>query len=483
MIRGFHVLTIIKNHWSQATVFSRFVLTFAVAFIFLGLLAASFWVMREDYQILFSELNPQDASSMVSELERMKVPYKLADDGATILVEKDAVYKTRLKLMGKGLNLQGSVGFEIFNNSEFGMTEFAQKVNYQRALQGELARTIMGFEEIKSARVHLVMPESGLFKRQSAKPKASVSVVVRDDEGLSKGQISGIQRLVAASVPEIDPTEVTVIDQRGVAVSKQFIAEDNNGSVQDRLDIKKQLEEYMTRKIVSVVDKVVGPGKAIVSVDATLNYDQVKIVKEDVVPLPNTIGQEIGAITKRKETVQSGGSWSGETYKSSNSGPAASTLEVEYSNSRRVEQVLSSPGNILRLSVGVLLPDISDQVKIAKLKELVSMAAGIDPSRGDGLAVYGVELPVVANESPVAIPAPSMATTPLAQPQQADSFSASQLSFSTSQWSYFLMGLVIAGIFMTLHTRRRSTSMARLKEDERAQLLEEVSQWTQTREI
>lgn len=472
------MLTIIKNHWNKTTIFNRLALSFALALIVVGFAAASFWVMHEDYQILFSELNPQDASAMVNELERMKVPYKLADDGTTIQVEKDAVYKTRLKLMGKGLNLQGSVGFEIFNNSEFGMTEFAQKVNYQRALQGELARTIMGFEEIKFARVHLVLPESGLFKRQSAKPKASVSVVVRDNASLSKEQISGIQRLVAASVPEINPTEVTVIDQRGVAVSRPFAAEGDSSEIQGRLDIKKQLEEYMTRKIASVVDKVVGPGKAIVSVDVTLNYDQVKVVKEDVVPLPNTVGQEVGAITKRKEMIQGSNNWNDvEGRRANNWEPSASTLEVEYSNSRRVEQVLSSPGSILKLSVGVLLPDISDQVKIAKLKEMVSMAAGINASRGDGLAVYGVELPIADNNTPSVAPTPSIVVTPIGQPGA--SMKSPQFTLPAFKWIYFVIGALIAIGFFTLLKRQRSESIPRLNDVERAKLLEEVTRWTQ----
>ena len=136
------------------------VLLIIAAFVTLGT-----WLLRTDYQVLFADLAPQDASTMVSELEKLKTPYRLSNGGNTILVPADIVHKTRLKLVGKDLPLRGAVGFELFNDSEVGMTEFAQKVNYQRALQGELTRTILAIEDVLSARVHLVLSEQGLFKK------------------------------------------------------------------------------------------------------------------------------------------------------------------------------------------------------------------------------------------------------------------------------------------------------------------------------
>src|SRR5262245_1063357 len=164
--------------------------------------------MRDDYQVLFADLDPQDGASIVAELDRMKIPYRVADNGSTVLVDRESVHKTRLKLMGKGVNLKGTVGFELFNNSDFGMTEFAQKINYQRAMQGELARTIMSLDEVKLARVHLVVPESGLLRRGTAKPKASVTLALRPGAKLRPEQILGIQRLVAAGVAELEPSSV-----------------------------------------------------------------------------------------------------------------------------------------------------------------------------------------------------------------------------------------------------------------------------------
>ncbi|MGY1490775.1 flagellar basal-body MS-ring/collar protein FliF [Methylobacillus pratensis] len=472
----------LKNQWQQSSLAKRFVVLLGLLAV-VGLLAGgTYWSFKEDYQVLFSDLNGQDASAMVTELDRLKVPYQLADDGATILVEASEVYKTRLKLMGKGLNLNGSVGFEIFNNSEFGMTEFAQKVNYQRALQGELARTIMAFDEVKAARVHLVLPESGLFRRQNSKPKASVSIHLKDGNMLSPEQVFGIQRLVAASVAEITPAEVTVVDHHGVAVTKQLVGPQAEAALHERLDIKKQLEDYMARKVVNVVDRVFGPGKAIVSVDVALNYDQVKVTREDVVPLPETSGQEVGAIVRRKESIQGEEQWDSvnniQTQERANRWmPNSTQTEVEYLNSKRVEQVLSAPGNVARLNVGVLVPETEDKVKLAKLKEMISMVAGIDASRGDGVVVYGVDM-MQAQALPESTnnvggsDAEEWAGQEALQKQEVAAGAIS--SIKVWQWIAGLVVILLAGIALM---QSRKPQKSRLTAAQRSQLLAELNEW------
>ena len=473
------LLDVIKRNWEESDYLKKSLIVAGLLALIVLLALGTMWVVRDDYQILFSDLNPQDAAAMVGELEKLKTPYKLADDGKTILVEGDTVYKTRLKLMGKGLNLQGSVGFEIFNNAEFGMTEFAQKVNYQRALQGELARTIMGFEEIKSARVHLVLPESGLFKRENAKPKASVSIAMKDDAVLTPDQIFGIQRLVAASVPEINPSEVTVVDQRGVAVTKQLFSDDGNAQLPEKLEMKKQVEDYMVRKILNVVDRVAGPGKAIVSVDVSLNYDQSKLLKEDIVPMANSFGQDVGAVTRRRESSQGGGAGIQDNLIPGGSGRTSST-EVEFSNSRRIENVLSSRGNILRLNVGVLLPSDYDPVKLAKLKEMVAMAVGINASRGDGLVVYSVDLPEPSSAQPTNAAIGVTADLPILQTEKMKMDRKSSLDIPKNAW---LLGLGLLVLMLLIYLiQRNGSKREELKSPpmdsiEREKLLSEISQW------
>jgi flagellar M-ring protein FliF len=359
-----------------------FVLALVAILILAG--GAALWALRTDYRPLFTDLDPQDAAAIASELDRLKIPYAVGDDGASILVAKDSVHATRLKVMGKGLELKGTVGFEIFNNTDFGMTEFAQKVNYQRALQGELARTISALDEVRSARVHLVLPETGLLRRGGVRPKASVTLSVRGTRKLSGEQIEGIQRLVAASVPEMVPAAVTVLDQQGIALSRPADAA-RIGGVQ--LDAKREMEAYLVRKVVAVLDKALGPGRGIVSVDVDLDEDQVKVTREDILPGATSNG----VVVRRRETTQRAASGDVEAGPVSGrrraSPPTAATEEIEYAHGRKVEQIVTNPGSVRRISVGVLLPADVDADRAEGLKRVIAMAVGLDPARGDGIAI------------------------------------------------------------------------------------------------
>lgn len=474
--------------WKGASTAARGALLAGVLAVLVLFGVGAFRLTQQDYDVLFADLNAQDAASMVKELDRMKVPYRLSDEGATILVERALVYKTRLGLMGKGLDLHGAVGFEIFNEADFGMTEFAQKVNFQRALQGELARTIMAFDEIRQARVHLVLPETGLFKRQSAQPKASVSLLMKGDAALAADRISGIQRLVAASVPGIRPEDVTIVDHRGVALSRSLPTGDSDVGVPARWEAKQKVEEYLARKIVAVLDRAVGPGKAIVSVDASINYDQLKVTREDVVPAGSDMQ---GALVRRRESRQGAGSLDlltgsqGSNEGGSVPGPVSSTTELEFLNGRRVEQAVYAPGGIHRLSVGVLVPEVSDPVELAKLREMVAMAAGINSSRGDALAVYHVTVPAQGTN---AIEGERLDAQPL---DGQEAFAAGgdvrndlhdiprrgSVHPEVPDWALPALLLVAAVAVLACAVRVRRLTPRRLSPDARARMLAEISDW------
>ncbi|MFV1922187.1 MAG: flagellar basal-body MS-ring/collar protein FliF [Methylotenera sp.] len=464
------------------TVFIAMLILLLAIFLYLAT-----WALSDNYQVLFSDLNAQDASSMIAELERSKTPYQLADNGTTILVDADSVYKTRLKLVGKGLNLNGSVGFELFNNAEFGMTEFAQKVNYLRALQGELERTITGFDEIKLARVHLVLPESGLFKRKGAVPKASVTVTVKDGAELTLNQVSGIQKLVSASVPEVTASEVTVVDQRGVALTKNFIGNNDEAFISQRLEVKKELESYMTQKLARVLDRVVGPGKAIVTVDISLNYDQVKVTKEEVMPLPNTEGQLIGAVAKKRTSYQIdqnqiSNSLDDELISSINVEPSkATTSEIDYINNRRVEQVLSSPGAINKLSVGILVPNVTDTEKLAKIKEVVEMTAGVSANRGDGVVVHNIDMAEIQDKPDSTF---EKVITEEIQPLPAKSKKMNNIfesdlikNFLFLNWKTLLYICILCAILLYFVFRKKKETVAAINKEKRDKLLNEINVW------
>jgi flagellar M-ring protein FliF len=426
---------------------------------------AAVWILRDDYQPLFTDLQASDAAAITTELERQKLPYKLGDEGATVLVPADAVHATRLRVMGKGLDLKGTVGFEIFANSDFGMTEFAQRINYQRALQGELARTIMAFEEVKTARVHVVLPETGVFRKSAVRPKASVTLVMRNERRLLPEQIQGIQRLVAAAVPEMDPAAVTVLDQQGVALSRRAdaAAEGDGG-----LDAKKEVEGYLARKVVAVLDKALGPGQAIVSVDVTLGHDHVKVTREDVLSAPG------GAIVRRRETTQPASGFgaalspAGDTIKSN---AAATTSEVEYQLGRKVEQVVSAPGGVRRISVGVLLPSHIETQQAESLRDVIAMAVGLNPVRGDGIALSWVS----PREAKPAVPsAPAELKPPVrTRPMEAQRFDWWLAAAAAA------LALAAALLVLLAKRRRRPGGAATLSPKEREEMLSRLKEWTQ----
>ena len=182
-------------------------------------LVVYFAAVRVPYAVLFSNLRPADAAAIVQDLDKKKIAYRLRDSGATVLVPEPLVDSTRLAVMGEDLPIKGAVGFELFNKSDMGLTEFAQRINYQRALQGELARTIMTMEGVDVARVHLSLPEPSVFRDDHRPPKASATVTMRPGRALTSAAVAGIRRLIAAAVTDLDLSDVVILDGQGNILS------------------------------------------------------------------------------------------------------------------------------------------------------------------------------------------------------------------------------------------------------------------------
>ncbi len=210
------------------------------------LIAVYLLVLRQPYDVLFDGLRPADAATIVAELDKKKVPYRLKDRGATILVPKDKVDGTRLGIMSEDLPIKGTVGFELFNKSDMGLTEFAQKINYQRALQGELARTIMTIDVVDAARVHLSLGEQTIFRDDRRPPKASVTLIPRLGKQLEPGIVRGIQRLVAAAVPELEAANVVILDAHGELLSSDAAV---GGVAPAAPDQKQAIEQFYAARV------------------------------------------------------------------------------------------------------------------------------------------------------------------------------------------------------------------------------------------
>lgn len=212
--------------------------------------AVYFVFLRQPDSVLFSNLRAMDAATIVADLDKKKVPYHLADGGTTILVARDQVDATRLSILSEDLPLKGTVGFELFNKSDIGLTEFAQKINYQRALQGELARTIMAVDGVDTARVHLSLPDPTIFQDDKRSPKASIAVAMKPGRQLSAGAVRGIQRLVAAAVSDLDVSNVVILDGEGQVISSEMVAVDTPvGAASSEAPAQHAAEVYYTDKL------------------------------------------------------------------------------------------------------------------------------------------------------------------------------------------------------------------------------------------
>lgn len=467
----------IKTNWTGLSPVAKvfFVLFLGIILVFTGL--SAYWLLKDEYEVVYDELTQQDAAAIVTELERAKVPYQLNRNGTAILLPKEEAAQIKLKLAGKGVANTNNVGFELFNNAEFGMTEFAQKINYLRALQGELERTIATFGGVKSARVHLVLPESTLFKRRNSKPKASVSIVTKDGEDIANEQVTGIQRLVASSVADLSPGDVTVMNQQGVALNKQVLVNNEDADPYQRLEVKKQLENYFTNKLNRILDKVVGSGKAIVTTDISLNYDEVKVTKEDIVPLPNTKGQSVGAIYKQRITSQVESADKLTNFAEDQSQiqpPTNASKEVEFANNRRIEHILSAPGAINKISVAVVLPESTDSLTLLKVKDVIAASAGINPARGDHVVVHAISAYQAEVTPPlepsVELPALSPPTVPPA---------TTKISPANKYVAYYwLLPLLLVMLLIAAMMKwRRTSAPTKLSQIERDKLLQEINHW------
>jgi flagellar M-ring protein FliF len=440
------------------------------------LVAGAIWSMQPDYRVLFSNLSEPDAAAIVTELKRTKTVYRLADGGATIRVPGERVYETRLALMSSGVPLSGGVGFEIFDKQGLGATEQSQRVSYQRALQGELARTVGALDHVRQARVLLALPAASLFQRDRQQARAAVSLIMQPGPPLEREQIAGIQRLVAASVAELDPAHVVVTDQRGVTLSGPDTFTGPGGVGGGRLAMKRDIEEYFTRKIADLLESAYGPGQVLVSVDVALNFDEIHRTVQSLLPASSSAPVDAG-VHRKRQVITGGPPTDDGTNPSENDSngrrPVSSSTDVEYEYGRRVEQVVSAPGNIEQMSVGVVVRGQLSAEKQARIAQLVRMAAGLNERRGDAVSVE----PLEATESRAAPSEPAVAAVgavpiPVLPPAKPQASAAPALAV----WAG-AAGVIASVIVILLALQRRGSTAARpLTAAERAALLNELQQ-------
>ena len=370
---------------------------------------------KEPSELLYSNLDLKEASSVTQALDQAGVKYETKGDGSTIMVPRDKVASARLLVAGKGLVTSGSIGYEIFDTSSaLGQTDFVQQLNRQRALQGELERTIKGWQGVNSVRVHLVLPKRQIFEQDAEQPSAAITIGTGGREA-SADMVRAVQNLVAGSVAGMKPEKVSVIDQHGKTLSASTDASLAGQLAQDR---KSEAEARIAKTVKEMIDGVLGPGKARVNVTAELDLNRITVQEEKFDPEGQVIrsestneannqetkGDDTGGVTASQNIP--GGAPNGFQPLGSKSGSNESVTNYEISKSVRTE--VTEPGTIKKLAVAVAIDGVTapagkdgkpgaytprTEEERAQLEELVKTAIGFDAARGDQVRVTSIRFP------------------------------------------------------------------------------------------
>lgn len=394
------------------------VLVALVGSVALGLLLwAVFSTNRPDMTTLFSQLDPTDGGAIVEELKGAKVPYRVVDNGTRILVPSGVVHETRLRLATKGLPQGGGVGFEIFDRSSLGVTDFVQRLNYQRALQGELARTIGQLKEVVQARVHLALPQPTVFTEAEKPATASVVLHLRPGSRLTPEQVRGIVHLVSSSVEGLNPDRVTVIDTLGKLLARPE-EKGRGGATTGQFERQEAVESELAHRVQTMLTEILGPNKATVRVAAQMDFNSVERTEEWFDPRGVVKSEQRTSESQRSSTPSPSAVAGAASNIPGQSAPLSGTATtktskeaetIQYEVGKVVERRVFAPGQLRRVSVAVLVDGTYRMVKdvktseqkavylprkpeeIEKIKEAVKKAVGFDASRGDEVEV--VEFP------------------------------------------------------------------------------------------
>ena len=408
---------------------------------------AAIWARTPDYRVLFSNLSDRDGGSVVAALSQMNMPYKFSDVGGVIMVPADKVHDVRLRLASQGLPKGGTVGFELVEAQKFGTTQFQERLNYQRGLEGELARSIMALAAVSTARVHLALPTANGFFREQQKPSASVLVTLHPGRLLERSQIAGIVHLVASSIPDMTPKQVSIIDQSGGLLSTQGDAAQSAGLDPNQLQYLRSTEQAYIARIIEIVEPLVGRGNVKAQVTADIDFTLSESTAEQFRP---NQGTEPAAVRSQQVNESSGGQAAngaqgvpgamtnqppvppaapingpGQQLPQAGAGGAAgqpgresrreATTNFEVDKTVRV--VRNASGNLKRLTAAVVVNHRRvvdeegkatltplDAKEVEQIQSLVREAIGFTKERGDALNV--VNAPFSEEEIPVVEPTP-----------------------------------------------------------------------------
>jgi flagellar M-ring protein FliF len=377
-----------------------------------GMLLFFSWMQKADYQVLFSNLSEDDAGQIVQELNKQNTPYELGP-GGTVMVSADKVYDLRLQLAAQGLPKGGGIGFEIFDNTSFTTSEFVQKLNYKRALEGELSRTIRSLSGVDQTRVHLVIPDKTMFAFQQDKPKTSAAVFVSLKTGrkLNSAEVEGIVHLVSGSVEDLSPEEITVIDSKGALLTRP--SDDDVMSISgSQIEYQQGFEKNIVSKIVSILESVAGRDKVKAKVSSSFDFTRSERTEEIFDPERVVVRSEQKSTEKTRSGLVGGGIPGassnlpgGSPGQISSSGGQSEKEDemINYETSKTITRIVESPVSLERLTVAILVDGIlssqagsvenADQYiqrseeDIKYYEDIVKKTIGFSEDRGDEISV------------------------------------------------------------------------------------------------
>lgn len=378
-----------------------------------------FIVSGKDYAALFTNIPVDQVSTITEKLTQKNIPFKINEDGKTIMIPRDLLPSTQMALMSEiSSSKMGSIGLEIFDKQEFGVNSYAQKINFQRALQGELMRAINTLTAVKQSKVILALPNKKTFLEEGGKASASVVVELHPGKELSSEQVRGIRYLVANSVEGMDADRVTVLDERGKVLNRQ--SDGVIGQSSEILDLKSKVEGELQQRIESILAKVVGHSKVVAKVEATLNHKVVTAVEESVDPdkvaIRSQQSEEESMDGSRTSPTGVPGSRSNIPGAEDNAGGAAGFKQdvkkeiktTNYEVPKTIRNIKEAAGGVEKISVAVIVDGITTEVKkedgtveskwaprsveeIAKYESLIKSAIGFNPSRGDSVKIESIQ--------------------------------------------------------------------------------------------
>lgn len=399
-----------------------------VAALFALIAGAWMWGQTPDYRVLYSNLSDRDGGAIIESLQQMNIPYKFAEGGGALLVASNQVHEARLKLASQGLPKGGNVGFELMENQKFGITQFAEQVNYQRALEGELARSVESIGAVAAARVHLAIPKPSVFIKEQQKPSASVVLSLQGGRLLDSAQVSAIIHLISSSVPDLSAKNVTVVDQNGTLLSASHDGNANEGLDANQLKYVQQIEHNYIKRIEALLTPVLGANNMRAQVSADIDFSRTEQTSESYKPNQSPSESTIRSKQSSEAMNGSGLNAGGIPGALSNQPPVPATAPivaetdtaaggatanggnvanlqkestVNYEVDRTIRHTVLPVGSIKRLSVAVVVngnrrvtdakgktstKSLSDEEK-EQISNLVRDAVGFDQTRGDSLNV------------------------------------------------------------------------------------------------